>query len=433
MSKTLVSGCTVVPLEEGESRVIYEGEIAIEDEFLAYVGPRGTVPEDWNPDCTIDGRGKVAMPGLVNAHTHAAMSLFRGFADDLPLMEWLENKIWPLEAKLRSKDVYWGTMLSILEMIKTGTTTFADMYFFMDSVAEAVAASGIRACLSRGLIGTHFNGNRALKEAKKFVQTWHRRENGRITTMLGPHAPYTCPPKYLRKVIKAASDLETSIHIHLAETKKEYNDILNQYGKTPVQMVDSLNLFEVPVLAAHCVHLDEKDISILSEKGVGVVHSPESNMKLASGIAPVAKMMEAGIEVALGTDGASSNNNLDLIQEARSAALLQKVAREDPTVLTAREALNMATRNGARALGLKDEIGTLCPGLKADLILINLTAPHLYPHYDVFSQLVYAADGADVDTVIVNGRILMEGREVKTIDEERVYWEVEKRAEALRN
>lgn len=431
--RILISDCTVIPLDAGydEKQAFYTGEIGIEGEELKFVGPTGTIPQDWVPDTVINGKDKVALPGLINAHTHAAMSLFRGYADDLPLMEWLEEKIWPLERKLKDEDVYWGTMLSILEMIKTGTTTFADMYFFMDKVAEAVAVTGIRASLSRGLIGLQLNAGKALKESRRFIKNWHRQEDGRITTMLGPHAPYTCPPPYMRKVLDLAAELQTGLHIHLAETEKECADIQKKYGMTPIQLMDSLDLFEYPVLAAHCVHINQTDIEVLTSKDVGVVHNPQSNMKLASGIAPVNAMLKAGIRVALGTDGSSSNNDLDMLQEMRSAAFLQKVGCKDPTVLPAWQVLEMATCNGACALGLAGEVGSLCPGMKADVILLNFEQPHYYPHHDVLAHLVYASQASDVETVIVNGSILMKNREMLTIDEQQVYWEVEKRARQL--
>ncbi|KKM11913.1 N-ethylammeline chlorohydrolase [Clostridiales bacterium PH28_bin88] len=408
----------------------YEGEIAVEGHTIAAVGPVGTVPPGWRADRVIQARGMVAMPGFVNAHTHAAMTLLRSYADDLPLMQWLEQKIWPLEAKLEPEDVYWGTMLCILEMIQSGTTSFADMYFYMDQVARAVADSGIRGCLSRGLIGLQENASQALAENRELVRNWHGQADGRVTVMLGPHAPYTCPPAFLEQVMAAADDLRVGLHIHVAETGVEKDDIERQYGKSPVQHLDAVGVFRYPVLAAHCVHLNAEDITVLKERQVGVAHNPESNMKLASGIAPVPQMLEAGIPVALGTDGAASNNNLDMMEEMRAAALLHKVSTGNPTVIPSYQAMEMATKNGARALGLRD-VGTLQAGKKADIILLDFERPHLYPHHDILAHLVYAAQAADVQTVIVNGRVLMENREVKTIDTERVLYEVSHRAKRL--
>ncbi|MDD4752706.1 MAG: amidohydrolase, partial [Desulfitobacteriaceae bacterium] len=321
------------------------------------------------------------------------------------------------------EDVYWGSMLSILEMIKSGTTTFADMYFFMEDVARAVEETGIRAVLARGLVGVTPNGEEKLKEAKSFVQNWNGKAGGRITAMLGPHAPYTCPPDYLKKVMQLAEELDVGIHIHLAETLTEVEDMKKTYGKRPVELMDSLGLFSYPVLGAHLVHVTEEEINILKEKKVGVVHNPQSNMKLASGIAPVPQMLSSKIPVALGTDGASSNNNLDMIEEMRAACLLHKVNTMDPTVLPAYQGLEMATKNGAKVLGLAEEIGQISIGKKADIILVDFNKPHLCPRHDAAAHLVYAAQPSDVKTVIIDGKIIMEDRRVLAIDEEKVMYE----------
>ncbi|GEA15144.1 MAG: 5-methylthioadenosine/S-adenosylhomocysteine deaminase [Moorella sp. (in: firmicutes)] len=425
MGKILIKDCAIVPIS---SPVIEKGVIAIDDDRLHYVGPTGGLPADWQPDTVIEAGDKVALPGLVNAHTHAAMTLLRSYADDLPLKQWLEEKIWPREDKLTREDIYWGAKLALLEMIRSGTTTFADMYFQMDAVAEAVVEAGLRACLSQGLIGLQDGQGKRLAAGVSLVKEWHGAGDGRVTTMLGPHAPYTCPPDYLTKVAKTAAGLGVGIHIHLAETKGEVEDIQARYGATPVALIEKLGLFDLPVLAAHCVHLTTEDISILAEKKVGVAHCPESNLKLASGVAPVAAMLAAGVNVAIGTDGAASNNNLDMVAEMRTCALLAKGISGDPTVVPAHQALVMATLNGARALGLEKDIGTLETGKKADLILVNKHQPHLMPPHNVEANLVYAARGSDVDTVIVNGKILMAAGEVKTLDAGEIYAQVMKRA-----
>lgn len=430
MNKLLVKGATVITMEDPNS-IFQRGEIAVEGQRIAHVGPEGTVPEGFNADKVIDGCGMIAMPGFVNCHTHAAMTLLRSYADDLPLMQWLEEKIWPLEAKLEREDIYWGTMLSNLEMIRSGTTTFADMYFHMNTTARAVEKSGMRACLCRGMIGSGPNGEEALAYSRRFAENWHNEANGRITVRFGPHAPYTCPPEYIQRVIDMAAEMNLGIHIHLAETETEINIIKEKYNATPIQLMDKIGLFELPVLAAHCVHLDERDIEIMSAKKVGIAHNPQSNMKLASGIAPVARLLQTGAIVGLGTDGAASNNNLDMMEEMRTAALLQKVNTMDPMALPSFQALQMATAEGARALGLGHEVGLLKPGYKADIILINSRRPHLYPPHDLVAHLVYAAQSADVETVIIDGKLVMENRQVLTIDEEEVLAEVEKRAQRL--
>ncbi|MQL51719.1 amidohydrolase family protein [Desulfofundulus thermobenzoicus] len=424
-----IRGAAVLTMES--PGVLYEnGEILIEGQYITHVGPAGSASPPNDIDRIIDARGMLALPGLVNCHTHGAMTLLRSYADDLPLQRWLEEKIWPVEERLDPEDIYWGTMLCCLEMIRSGTTSFADMYFHMDQAARAVEKAGLRASLSRGMIGLSTGAGDALEESRHFIGEWHGAADGRITTMLGPHAPYTCPPDFLRKVMDMAAEVQVGIHIHLAETGKEVEDIRRQYGKRPVALMDELGLFAFPVLAAHCVHLDEEEINILAEKKVGVAHNPESNMKLASGIAPVTRLLEAGVLVGLGTDGPASNNNLDMMEEMRSAALLQKVATMDPVALPAFTALSMATVNGARVLGLHD-VGLLKPGYKADIILINLHRPHLYPRHDLVAHLVYAAQSADVETVIVDGRVVMEKRQVLTVDEEEVYRQVSRRAERL--
>ena len=266
-------------------------------------------------DEIIDGKNMLALPGFVNTHNHIAMTVFRSYADDMQLMDWLEKKIWPAEDKLDSDVVYAQTMLGIAEMIRCGTTSFADMYFFMDDVAKAVQESGIRACLCRGMTGITPNAQQALQESKEFYQTWNNQADGRITVMLGPHAPYTCPPDYLRQVVDLAHELGAEIHIHLSETKGEVETIQKQYGKSPIALMDELGILDCGCLAAHCVWVDDADMDIMAKKHVRVAHNAGSNLKLASGIAPVPQMLKKGIVVGLGTDGASSNNNLDIMEE----------------------------------------------------------------------------------------------------------------------
>lgn len=413
----LIENVTILPMS-GEDSLIEKGYLIISHDLIAEVGS-GTAPAGAY-ERTIDGGGKAALPGLINTHTHAAMTLLRGYADDLPLMDWLSTKIWPLEAKLKADDIYWGTMLAIAEMIKSGTTTFNDMYFEMGQAARAVESSGIRAVLSRGMIGVSPDGQAALDDSRVLVEHWQGAANGRIRFALGPHAPYTCPPEYLRKVVDLAEELDTGLHIHIAETRQEVEDMVKQYGVSPVKLMLDNGVFSRPTLAAHCVHLSSDDIAILHQYKVGVAHNPESNMKLASGIAPVPAMLRAGIAVGLGTDGASSNNNLDMIEEMRSCALLHKVSTMDPTVVPAYQALQMGTALGAQALGWDDQIGVLRPGYKADLILINLTAAHMIPRYDVLANIIYSSQAADVDTVMVNGRVIMENRRITTFDEQEV-------------
>jgi 5-methylthioadenosine/S-adenosylhomocysteine deaminase len=424
MAKILLKGGEVY-CPDGTAR---QADILIDGENILQVGQVADTAAE-----IIDCTNKLAVPGFINAHNHAAMTLFRSYADDLDLMDWLQNKIWPAEDKLTGEDVYWGTMLAIAEMLKSGTTTFADMYFFMPEVAKAVQESGCRAVLARGMAGVSPAAEKALQESEAFFQEWHNSCDGRITVMLGPHAPYTCPPAYLKRVIELAGRLKAEIHIHLAETAGEVANCQKEHGKSPIELVNELGLFEFGTLAAHCVHLSDRDLEILRQKKVRVAHNPGSNMKLASGVAPVTKMLAQGVCVALGTDGASSNNNLDMLEEIRLAATLHKTVSLDPLAIPAKDALNMATRNGAKALGLEKITGQIAPGFKADITLFEMNAPHWYPRHDVISLLTYAANSADVHTVIVNGKILLKNRSLTTIDEERLIFEVKNRKHLYNN
>lgn len=428
--KLLIDNVSIVPMT-GFNQIIEKGYIVIDGDTIQAIGAGNAPAGDY--DQKLDGTNRLALPGFINAHTHAAMTLLRGYADDMPLMEWLEQKIWPLEAKLNAEDVYWGTMLAIVEMIKSGTTCFADMYFFMDEVARAVEKSGIRAVLARGMMGVGPESELAFTESRALFNRWNGAGNGRINIILGPHAPYTCPPDYMQRVMDLARELGVGLHIHLAETAGEAADSEKIYGRSPVAHMESLGLFNHQVLAAHCVHLTARDIEILAQYQVGVVHNPESNMKLASGIAPVPQMLKAGIPVALGTDGASSNNNLDMLQELRTCALLHKVNTLDPTALPAYQALEMATGNGAKALRLDGQIGQLAKGKKADMVLCKLDQAHLIPRYDLIANLVYSGQAADVDTVIIDGNIIMQDRIIRTFNEEEVLAQAKQAAARLVN
>ena len=405
--------------------LIKEGWIAIEGNRITGLGKKNTDPDKSKFTHVLEARDQIALPGLYNLHTHAAMTLLRGYADDLPLQQWLEEKIWPQEAKLESEEIYWGTKLAILEMISTGTTAFMDMYFQMDHVATAVEESGIRAVLSEGLIEAN-DGEEGLLKSLEFCKRWQGKARGRIRTMLGPHAPYTCSREYLIKIGELARANNLSLHIHIAETRKEYEAFLNTYGSTPVQYLDSFGFFENRVLAAHCVYLDEKDMEIFAENDVNVAYNPGSNMKLGSGIAPVNEMLKRGINVGFGTDGTASNNNLDLIEEARMGSYLQKVNNCLPTALGLDDILKMLTINGAKALGLEDA-GRIKEGYLADLVLVNIKeSSYYYPHHNNLSNLFYAGNGRDVDTVIINGSLVYKNKEFLTMDVEEIYYQVEK-------
>jgi 5-methylthioadenosine/S-adenosylhomocysteine deaminase len=383
-------------------------------------------------DRTLEAKGKLLLPGLVNAHTHCAMTLLRGYADDMELMAWLRTRIWPLEMKLSAEDVYCGSLLGIAEMIRAGVTCFNDMYHYFRATARAVRDSGFRANVSGVLLGFLPEAEKKLEEAVEFADEWRGEANGRVVTMLGPHAPYTCPDPLLRKVIAAARQLGAGVHIHVSETRQEVEESLSLHGLTPLRRLQRLGLFDGGgVLAAHCVHLDEQEIELLARSRAGVSHNPGSNMKLASGVAPVPQLLKAGVPVGLGTDGAASNNNLDVLEEVRLAALLHKLSTGDPTALPAYQALEMATRHGARALGLEDKVGQIKVGLRADLILFDLDQPHLWPPHNLVSHLVYSARASDVTTVLVDGKPLMIDRVLQTLDEPAIMKEARERIERL--
>lgn len=382
-------------------------------------------------DCNVlDGQGMLALPGLVNTHTHVAMTLFRSYADDLALMDWLQNMIWPAEEHLDDDIVYWGSTLAFAEMIRGGTTAFCDMYMFMESCAKAAEMTGIRGNLSRGLAGVTPNGMNALRENIELFKNWNGAADGRLRVMLGPHAPYTCPPSYLEKVRDASNEYGIPVHIHLSETKGEVETCQQKFGMTPIALMEKIGLFDCPTLAAHCVHVTDEDIDILAEKHVRVAHNPGSNLKLASGIAPVPQMRKAGVTVGLGTDGASSNNKLDMFAEMRLAALIHKANMLDPFAIKADEALQMGTAEGAKCLGY-DDLGELKEGYLADVILIDRSGFHWQPQFNSVSLAVYAGNSMDTDTVIVNGKLLMRHKELLTVDTEKLVYETKRVTEKL--
>ena len=381
----------------------------------------------------IDGKNKIAIPGLINTHTHIPMTLFRGVADDLPLMEWLNNYIWPMEAKLNEEIVYWGTLLGCIEMIRSGTTTFNDMYFFLEGIAKAVDESGMRAVLAYGMIDLFDEERREkeLKNAEKYINYINSLNNSRIMPALGPHAPYTCSKELLMEVNKLAKKYDVPIHIHLNETLDEIKMVKEKTGMEPFVYLNSFGFFDgVRVIAAHCVHLTDEEIKIMKEKNINISHNPISNLKLASGIAPIPKLLAEGINITLGTDGCGSNNNLNLFEEIKVSAILHKGYNLNPTVVKAEEAFNFATKNGAKALNIK--AGEIKEGYLADIVLINLDKPYLYPKENILSHLVYAFNGF-VDDVIIDGKIVMRDGKILTVDEEKVYEKAEEMYEILRS
>lgn len=411
--RILIQDTAILRMVDQAEGILY-GDIAIEDDKIVAIG---TAPEGFTPEYVIDGKKQLAMPGLINAHTHMAMSLMRNYADDLPLMTWLSEKIWPIEAGLTPDDVYLGTMLSIAEMIRSGSTTFNDMYFEMEEVAKAVEISGVRANLSRGMIGNDTEGLEKLENSRAFHEAWNGKADGRIVVDIAPHAPYTCSDGFIKKAVELSKALKTQIHIHLSESLFEVNESLEKYGVTPIKKMEDLGVFEVKTNAAHCVHLHDEDFEILKKHDVSVLYNPSSNLKLGNGFAKVSKMVGMGINVALGTDGSSSNNNINMFEEMHLCALVNKGIEADPTALPAYKVLEIATIGGAKALGIESEVGTLEIGKKADLILVDLNKPHLIPQYDLVAMLVYSAAASDVKTVLCNGKVLMQDYEIKSFDE----------------
>ena len=384
-----------------------------ENGIIAEIGTSTRKDRRCEADFIIDGEGALAMPGLVNTHTHAAMSLLRGYADDMILQDWLAQKIWPLEAHLTPDDVYWGTKLACLEMIRSGTTAFNDMYFMMDQAAKAVDEAGIRAVLSYGFIDLFDAAKREneCKATENLAAQIRSLNNPRIKAAVGPHAPYTVSPEGLKWCADFAEEQKCGIHIHLAETEKEVTDCVAQHGKSPAAHLDACGILTPHTVAAHCCWLDAAECQLLGKRGVSVSHNPSSNMKLATHRAmPYPELVAAGANPCLGTDGCASNNNLDMFEEAKTAALLQKFFWNNPTILPAHEALAMATANGAKALGFPT--GKLAVGAPADIVLVTTAAACNTPLHNATSNLIYACNGGTVETTICNGRVLMLDREI---------------------
>jgi 5-methylthioadenosine/S-adenosylhomocysteine deaminase len=366
---------------------------------------------------SIDCSKKLVMPGLCNTHGHLAMSLLRGYGDDMLLEDWLQKRIWPAEAKLSSDGVYWGSLLSCAEMIKSGTTSCADMYFHIEESAKAVEKSGMRGNLSYGMIDLGDEEKREKELAKNisFVDSWHGKAEGRIACSLGPHSIYTCSKELLEKTAALSKKKKLSIQLHLAETRKELNDSKKNFGKRPLEYADSLGLVTPNTILAHCGWVSLSEIKTIAKRGAHISHNPESNLKLASGIAPVPEMLSEGANVSLGTDGAASNNSLSLFSSMKICALIHKVNRWDATVVNAQQVLNMATANGAKALGI--DAGELKEGKLADIITLGLDAPSLNPQHSIISNLVYSENGSSVCDSIIDGKIVMLDRRIQTFDE----------------
>ena len=415
---------------DAQNSVIKNGALGIKGDTISYIGSGGD--KEFQAKGIIDAKGGLILPGLINGHTHAAMSLFRGLADDLPLMEWLNHYIFPAESRMDADFVFSGTLLACAEMILSGTTTFCDMYLFEEEVARAAKEAGMRSLVGEVLYdfdspnyGPIENG---LRYTESLINTWQ--DDPLVSIAVEPHSLFTCSPDLLIATHELATKYNVPLIIHLAETASELEDVKKRYGKRPVDHLQSLGILGPHLIADHCVHIEEKEIKILAENGVRVIHNPESNMKLASGIAPVPDMLANHLTVGLGTDGCASNNNLDLFGEMDMAAKLHKINTMNPIVMDALTVMRMATIEGAKALGMQEITGSLEQGKKADVIIVDTKKPHLTPMYNPFSHLVYAARGNDVSHSIINGRLVMEERRLLTID---LYAIMEKAREKSRD
>ena len=396
-----------------------QANIGIDGNRITYVGK-----EDVKGEMNIDATKYLILPGLFNAHTHLAMTLFRGFAEDMPLMDWLRTKIWRAERELTAKDVYWGSMLGILEMLKTGTTCFSDLYIHMDEVAKACIESGIRAVLCYGMAdrGDPERAKEELKIGEEFIKRWNGKDE-RIKAIFGPHAPYTCSLEFLKEVKERSDELGVGIHIHVSETKDEVEDFLRKHGSRPIEKLEEIGFLSPKTVIAHAIWVDKREMSILAKRGVSVAHCPVSNLKLASGIARTADMLKLGINVCLGTDGAASNNTYNLFEEIKLASLLQKVHTGRADALHARDVIEMATSNGYSAYGIDG--GKLEKGILADLILLRRNF-NFIPIYNPLYSIVYSSLGCEVSHTVVNGKLLVEDHECLTLEEDKIVGKAEK-------
>ena len=419
----IIEGDYIVSME-ADGAVYEDAAIAVDNGLIIAIGSADDISSTYESTNTLQGDNRIVMPGLINGHSHAAMTLLRGVAEDLALLDWLNNYIFPAEVEFVDAEfVRIGTELACWEMIRGGTTTFVDMYYYPGIAAEVVESCGMRALISASVIDQRSpdaeNAADSITKGLAFIERW-KGKNSRITPVFGPHSNYTLNADQLRAVRDAAIDAGVAINIHMSESPYEVQHSKASYGTTSIELYDSIDFFDAPTVGAHVVWPTEAEIAILAKHKVGVIHNPTSNMKTAAGIAPVTRMLQAGIHVGLGTDGAASNNDLDMWEEIRLAALLQKVDQMDPEVMPAYTVLTMATRGGAEAIGMSDTIGSLAVGKRADIIQVSFDDVHFVPTYDVISHLVYVADEQDVTSVVVDGKVLMKDKELLTIDTERV-------------
>ncbi len=429
----IICGDYVLPMDEKLS-VIRDGAIAVKGTGILEVGTSKEIFEKYTSEVIIGGGGKVVFPGLINTHTHAAMVYFRGIADDIPLTDWLKNHIWPAENKWLSPEFISDAVeLACLEMLRGGVTTYNDMYFYEDAAGESTKRMGMRAVLGSGILDfpskTASTTDEYFANAESLIKDW--KGDDLITPCIAPHALYTCSPETLKKAKAMSEKFGVPLHIHLSETEWEVGEIMVRYRKRPVEHLEAIGFLDETVLAAHCTWVEDNEIELLARRKVGISHCMESNLKLASGFAPVVTMLMAGVKVTFGTDGAASNNDLNILSEMSTTAKVHKALSNNPTVLDAKTILLMATRWGAEALGLGDKIGTIEKGKMADIVTINLKKPHLTPIYNVYSHIVYAAMASDVETVLVNGKIVVNDGKLVTADESEILYNAKKWSEKI--
>ncbi len=438
MLDLLIQNCDILSIEDGQTRVETGQDILIQGPRIAGVQPTGSEtpagsrPEGARPESPrkiISGRGRLAIPGLMNTHAHVPMVLFRGMAEDVSVAAWFNDYIWPLESNLTDEDVYWGALLGMAEMIENGVTTVADHYFAMDEVARAVEQSGMRANLSWAVFG--HEGEAKLDRTCEFVRGWQGKADGRITAWLGPHAPYTTSPAFLRLAVERAKQLGVGIHIHVSETEEQVRINLEQYGVTPVQLLEDAGVFEVPTLLAHCRFPSEADLALLAKKDTGIAHSPKTYLKLGEAPVMLKKFQQAGIPLGLATDGAASSNTLDILEQLRIMVLSQKEAANDPTWMTVGQALQIAFQGSARVLHMPDDLGAIAKGRLADVVLLRQDGAHNFPRFNPAANLVYSTRASDVDTVICNGKVLKQDGRLLTINLAEVKRQISDRLKRL--
>jgi len=425
----LIKNITIIT-QNPKRQIIKKGALVIEKDRIKAVGQSQKIEKKYRKRAkkVINGQGKVVLPGLINTHTHLAMTFLRGYADDLPLEDWWFKYVYPIESKFTANHVYWGSLLAMLEMIKSGTTCFTDFYYYQDQVARAAYQIGMRGVLGCAVLDAptfYFKTPaQALKNASLIIKRYS--DNDLVNVSLAPHMFQTTSLKTYQECKKLAEENDLLLTTHLAETRQEVNYCLKKYKQRPIEILAKAGILDQKTILAHGCWLTKKEIKILAQSGASIAHCPVSNMKLASGVMPLIEMLGVGVNVGLGTDSACSNNNLDMFGEMKTAALLHKVYQLNPTLANAQTIFDMATINGAKALGLAEEIGSLEKGKKADLIILDFRQPHLIPYYNIVSHLVYAAKGSDVETVIIDGKIVMEGRKIKRVKENKVLNRIEK-------